>query len=238
MSSACAANIATSMKNDQGYFRDSQHVNQKNLVPGSDETQTIAITRASELGARIWQPPSHRRRAQYSVAGSCSADDSVRVGFGAVFAAGMNEDGQLGDGTTFTQRPTPVEVASVGADNQAVAAGAQHTVYLKADGRVFAAGSNTFGQLGDGTTTDRPTPVEVASVGADNQAVAAGGAHTVYLKADGRVFAAGWNEYGQLGDGTTTHRPTPVEVASVGADNQAVAAGAQHTVYLKADGRV
>eukprot|EP01052_Picozoa_sp_SAG31_P014159 SAG31_NODE_870_length_11338_cov_14.525047_11_plen_1486_part_01 len=228
------------MKNDQDYFRDSQHVNQ-NLFLGSDETQAIT-TRTSELGARFWQPSSHRRRAQHSVAGSCTADDSVHVEVGAVFEWTLffetTPESMLAFYVDGFQPFTPVEVAGLGADNQAVAAGPMHTVYLKTDGRVFAAGLNEGGQLGDGTYINRPTPVEVVGVGADNQAVAAGYTHTVYLKADGRVFAAGANEGGQLGDGTTINRPTPVEVVGVGADNQAIAAGGVHTVYLKADGRV
>jgi alpha-tubulin suppressor-like RCC1 family protein len=83
---------------------------------------------------------------------------------------------------------------------------------LKADGRVFAAGDNSHGQIGDGTQeTDRPTPVEITALGSDNAMVAAGLYHSLYLKADGRVFAAGDNSHGQIGDGTQwTNRLTRV----------------------------
>ena len=91
-------------------------------------------------------------------------------------------------------------------------------------------GFNSLGQLGDGTTTDRSTPVQVASGVA---AVAAGGAHSLYLKTDGTMWAMGDNAYGQFGDGTTTNRSTPVQVASGVA---AAAAGGVHSFYLKTDG--
>ena len=62
-------------------------------------------------------------------------------------------------------------------------------MFLKLDGRVFAVGNNDRGRLGDGTQAQRESPVEVTSFGSDNAAIAAGSHHSVYLKADGRVFA-------------------------------------------------
>ena len=87
---------------------------------------------------------------------------------------------------------------------------APHTVVLKADGRVMAFGDNDSGQLGDGSTTKRANPVEVAALGRDNAQIAAGENHTVVLKADGCVMAFGYNSHGQLGDGSTTDRRNPV----------------------------
>ena len=72
---------------------------------------------------------------------------------------------------------------------------------------VWAMGDNSSGQFGDGTTTNRSTPVQVASGVAK---VAAGETHSLYLKPDGTLWATGANWYGQLGDGTTTSRSTPV----------------------------
>ena len=84
---------------------------------------------------------------------------------------------------------------------------------------LLATGYNYSGQLGDGTTTNRGAPVQVASGVA---AVSAGEEHSLYLKTDGTLWATGYNVYGQLGDATTTARLTPVQVASGVA---AVAAG-------------
>ena len=98
----------------------------------------------------------------------------------------------------------------------AVAAGYYHSLALKNDGTVWAWGANGSGQLGDGTTTDRLTPVQVVGPGGsgwftDVQAVAAGLHHSLALKTDGTVWAWGANWYGQLGDGTTTDSSTPVQ---------------------------
>ena len=97
-----------------------------------------------------------------------------------------------------------------------VASGGTFTVYLMWDGTVLAAGGNTFGQLGDGTTTNRSNPVPVLDASGNPLSgvvgISAGSSHTVYLQGDGTVLAAGYNYFGQLGDGTTTNRTNPVQV--------------------------
>ena len=91
-------------------------------------------------------------------------------------------------------------------------------------------GLNTNGQLGDGTTTQRKTPVQSASSVA---AAACGATHSVFVKTDGTLWAMGSNSNGELGDGTTTQRNAPVQVATgVGS----VAAGGSHTMFVKTDG--
>ena len=94
---------------------------------------------------------------------------------------------------------------------KAISAGDSHTVALKNDGTVLAWGLNSSGQLGDGTTTDSYTPVQVSGL-TDGIAISAGDLHTVALKNDGTVWAWGLNHSGQLGDGTTIGRNTPVQV--------------------------
>jgi alpha-tubulin suppressor-like RCC1 family protein len=111
-----------------------------------------------------------------------------------------------------------------------------HTVYRKNNGTVWTWGNNSNGQLGDGTTTDRATPMPVSGL-AGVSAVAAGSAHSVALKNDGTVWAWGSNSNGQLGDGTTIDRATPVPVSGL-TGVTAVAAGSAHSVALKNDGTV
>jgi len=133
---------------------------------------------------------------------------------GQVYCWGRNDEGQLGDGTT-TDRNTPVAVTNMGSGVTAIAAGSFHTCALKG-GQVYCWGWNEYGQLGDGTTTDRTTPTLVANGAMGNSgvtAVAAGGRHTLGLKDTTCLFAWGRNDYGQLGDGTTTNSDTPVQVS-------------------------
>lgn len=92
-----------------------------------------------------------------------------------------------------------------------VATGPNHTLALTLDGTVWAWGSNEYGQLGDGTTTDRPTPVRVPSLGRVI-AVAAGKHHSIAIQDDGSVWAWGNNARGQLGDSTRINRASPVRV--------------------------
>jgi alpha-tubulin suppressor-like RCC1 family protein len=171
---------------------------------------------------------------------------------GTVWTWGANDFGQLGDGTT-TGRSTPVQVVGPGGSGfltgvKAIAAGRDQTVALKQDGTVWTWGANENGQLGDGTTTDRSTPVQVVGPGGigfliNVTALAAGGAFTVALKQDGTVWTWGANDFGQLGDGTTFAHSTPVQVLGPGGSGfltnvTALAAGDIHTVALKQDGTV
>ena len=112
-----------------------------------------------------------------------------------------------------------------------------YRVQAAAAGTGWACGSNAFGQLGDGTTTDRAAPAQVAGLGGV-VAVAAGPNFSLAAGADGgTVWAWGANGFGQLGDGTTTWRRTPVRVGGL-AGVVAVAAGAAHSLALGADGTV
>ncbi|GAB4256141.1 MAG: hypothetical protein Kow0092_01950 [Deferrisomatales bacterium] len=168
---------------------------------------------------------------------------------GRVLSWGENTHGQLGDGTT-ENRATPGYV--LGADGRplegvvAVSAGGGHSMALLADGTLLGWGDNRNAQLGDGTRVEGYLPVPVLDrFGAPLSgvvAVAAGGLHTLALRADGAVLSWGDNDYGQLGDGTVLDRLSPVAVveASGASLDQAVAvaAGPFHSAAVLADGRV
>jgi hypothetical protein len=105
----------------------------------------------------------------------------------------------------------------------AVAAGCSHSLFVKADGTLWAVGYNAFGQLGNGNTTAQHSPVLVTN---NVVAVAGGAYHSLFVKAGGTLWAMGVNNYGQLGIGniTGTNRPVSVAgltVASLGAMDQA-----------------
>jgi alpha-tubulin suppressor-like RCC1 family protein len=113
---------------------------------------------------------------------------------------------------------------------------AAHTVFVKSDGTLWSWGSNSSGQLGDGTTTDRANRVQVTAL-SGMKAVDTGEDHTVALKSDGTVWTWGNNSNGQLGNGTTTGSSVPIEVTSL-SNVIDVTAGYKFTVALKRDGTV
>jgi alpha-tubulin suppressor-like RCC1 family protein len=96
----------------------------------------------------------------------------------------------------------------------AIAAGYNHTCAVLASGEARCWGWNAAGQLGDGTTTDSPTPLAVPSLSGVTT-IAGGGFHTCAGHADGSVACWGSNDSGQLGDGTTTGRGSPSTVIGV-----------------------
>ena len=152
---------------------------------------------------------------------------------GCVIAAGLNSDGQLGDGSK-TDSSSFVYAISSGVGQVAtvdVAAGSYHSLVIKEDGSVWATGCNKYGQLGDGSKAERLIYVQVLKSAA--KAVVAGNRHSMVLKQDGSVWATGDNLYGQLGDGSTTSTSKFVQVISDGV--KLVAAGALHSMALKQD---
>jgi len=153
-------------------------------------------------------------------------------------AWGYNNSGQLGDGTT-TNRNKPVAVTGLtGITITAIACGDQHTVALTSGGAVYTWGRNLYGQLGDGTNTERTSPVAATNLSSGVSAIACGGAFTIALKS-GAVYGTGLNSSGQLGIGNTTNATTATAATgSMASSISAIACGEQHTIALTSGGAV
>ena len=191
----------------------------KNLAP---VTSYLKGWGRNDYGQANWQPFAVPNISKIASGGHSTF--FIRAD-GTLWAMGYNNVGQLGDGTTTT-RSGPIQIAT-GVDE--VATSGEQTLFVKTDGTLWAMGYNNYGQLGDGTTTNRLTPVQVAT---EVSKVACGNGHSLFLKTDGVLWAMGYNLDGRLGDGTTIHRSTPVQVTT---DVTQISAGAGHSLYVKTD---
>jgi alpha-tubulin suppressor-like RCC1 family protein len=171
---------------------------------------------------------------------------------GRIFTWGNNQNGQLGDGTT-TDRLTPVDITSefnLNAEEMIIETflGSSHSLAITSEGRIFTWGSNSAGQLGDGTTTDRLTPVDITSkfnLNAGEMIIQAslGSVHSSAITSEGRIFTWGHNFGGKLGDGTTTNRLTPKDITSefnLNAEETIiqVSLGGYHSSAITSEGRI
>jgi hypothetical protein len=156
---------------------------------------------------------------------------------GGVSCWGDNFYGQLGTGDT-SDRGTPVATTGLGGGVAAVSAGHRHTCAVTTTGGIKCWGYNLFGQLGDGATTSSSTPVDVIGLTSGATAVAAGETLTCGLTAGGGVRCWGANGSGQLGDGSNTSSPTPVDVSGLGSGVVAIDAGDLHACALTSAGGV
>ena len=234
-----------------------------------NSTWSISPDRGSQLGREsttVTPPDSASRGIRFS---QISAETSHSLALGSdgnAYAWGRNSNGQLGDGTT-TQRDTPVVVRMPDRNTYPdlskhftyvqVSAGKNHSLALGSDGNAYAWGNNNQGQLGDGTTTDRYTPVRVKTPDRNTYPdlpkdftyvqISAGDWHSLALGSDGNAYAWGYNGYDQLGDGTTsTSQTTPVRVKTPDRNTYPdlpkdftylqVSGGTSHSLALGSDG--
>jgi alpha-tubulin suppressor-like RCC1 family protein len=185
---------------------------------------------ACVLGAVLL--PVFTSRAQS--AAKISAGDGFSLflkGDGSLWAMGENSSGQLGDGTMDNgnyQTNLPEQITT---SVMAISAGGFHSLFLKNDGSLWGMGDNEYGELGNGTTNNTESPVQVPTGG--TTAISAGGFHSLFLKSDGSLWAMGYNGYGELGDGTDNNVDNPEKITN---GVVAIAAGYDHSLFLKADG--
>ncbi|XMB72288.1 BMP family ABC transporter substrate-binding protein [Mycoplasmatota bacterium WC30] len=137
---------------------------------------------------------------------------------------GYNGYGQLGDGTRI-DKITPIDITSQFSLNEGeyliqASLGGYHSAALTSEGRIFTWGMNRYyGQLGDGSKETKEAPIEITDKFTFNEGetithVLLGYRYSLAQTSEGRIYTWGNNEYGQLGDGTTRDRYTPVEITS------------------------
>lgn len=115
-----------------------------------------------------------------------------------------------------------------------VSTGMRHSLGIKSDGTLWAWGANDFGQLGNGTTIAKTTPVQIGTAN-DWQSVSAGTLHSMAIKTNGTLWGWGINGNSRLGDGTTTGRIIPTQITS-DTNWKSVCAGDVNTLAIKTNG--
>lgn len=162
----------------------------------------------------------------------------VAVGAGGVGGSGTGAAGGSGPGPGGGGNGGDGGGGSPPSCVQDLSLGAGHSCAVKGDGTLWCWGDNTYGEIGDGTTQNKTTPVQIAALGSDVESVSLGFDHTCAVKTDGTLWCWGRNEYGQLGDGTTQDKTTPNAVASLGGTVDRVALGVAHSCAIRDDGSV
>jgi hypothetical protein len=188
---------------------------------GSDPTEsdptvtsggTITVEKSKPVKVKAWKsgvPESGVGRGDYHITGAVAGGAYFTIALkadGTLWSWGANGSGQLGLGSTGGTHTTPSQITST-SGFIAISAGTNHALAVKSNGTVWAWGSNSNGQLGDGTTTTRTSPVQVNTL-TNVVAVAAAQYHSIALKSDGTVWAWG-------SDITINYGNNPVQIAGL-----------------------
>ena len=131
---------------------------------------------------------------------------------GTLWAWGLNNFGELGDGT-IVKKSSPVQVGALTTWSK-IGCGDNHAMAIKTDGTLWTWGRSQSGQLGSGAITSRSSPVQVGALTTWN-AAAGGSDHSVATKTDGTIWAWGSGTAGELGDGTNVSKSSPVQVGAL-----------------------
>ena len=151
---------------------------------------------------------------------------------GTLWSWGINNRGQVGDGTEIN-RSSPVQVGALTTWSK-IATGGDNSAAIKTDGTMWLWGLNNYGTIGDELTFHRSSPVQVGALTTWSK-VALGNNHTMAIKTDGTLWAWGRNNVGQLGDNTTANKSSPIQVGSLTTWSQ-IDGGNSFAVALKNDG--
>ena len=168
---------------------------------------------------------------------------------GRLYAWGLNDYGQLGDGTTVNRStPTLISFTGLGSGEtiRNVAAGGEYSHAVTTQGRVYSWGFNTNGQLGDGTTVSKNSPTLISFSGLQSEEtirnVDVGGIHSMAMTTIGRVYTWGYNFVGRIGDGTTVDKYIPTLISFTGLEDgeiiEDVFLGNGHSLAVTTTGRV
>ena len=182
-------------------------------------TGTVQCTGSNNAHGQLGNGTTSRSYAPTEVVGLTGVTQIVAyhdntcalLGSGSVKCWGENSYGQIGDGTT-TDRSVPTQVTGLTSGVVQISTSIDNSCAVLSSGVVKCWGRNRFGQIGDGTTTDRYTPTQVTGLSFGATQVTAEGSYACAVLTNGSVSCWGYNSFGNLGDGTTTNRYIPTQV--------------------------
>jgi len=164
-----------------------------------------------------------------------------------VYGVGRNDNGELGLGHDETPQLTPQEITFFyyyDITITQIASGANHTIFLASDGKVYSVGTNTSGQLGLGSYDAQSTPQEITFYTNNSitiTQIVCGPNNTMFLASDGKVYGCGYNGNKELGLGHGGNQPTIREItyfSYLSIKITQIACGTNHTIFLASDGKV
>jgi alpha-tubulin suppressor-like RCC1 family protein len=218
---------------------------------GAGQSNSCAITSAG--GLKCWGTNSYGqvgdgtttpRLVPTDVSGLSSGVAAVNPGYhhncavttsGGAKCWGQNSYGQVGDGSLSTKY-TPTDVSGLTSGVTAIATGFYHTCALTSAGGVKCWGYNTYGQLGDGTTTSKYTPTDVSGLTSGVIAISVGDYHSCAVTSAGGAKCWGYNASGRLGDSTTVSKYVPTDVTGLTSGVTAITASSGHTCAIVSGG--
>ncbi|MBL7884032.1 MAG: T9SS type A sorting domain-containing protein [Bacteroidia bacterium] len=162
--------------------------------------------------------------------------DIIAVSAGATQSLFLKNDGTVYLCGYFAAQNTPVQIVGLSGITK-ISAGDGYALFLKNDGTVMGVGSNSYGQLGDGTTDGAITPVAVNTLTDIVEIKAGPTGSSFFLKNDGTVWACGINNAGQFGTGVNTGfdpNPNPTQLTDL-SNIVALTTGWYHSVFVKND---
>jgi alpha-tubulin suppressor-like RCC1 family protein len=211
----------------------------------TDTSYTQLWMWGENLGGGIGDGTTDNRSSPVQVLGGftdwCQIDSGGTHGIalktnGTLWSWGCNGDGRLGDGTTIF-KSSPVQVAGGFTDWCRIErVMADHTFVFRSNGTVWGWGSNGQGRLGDNSTVNKSSPVQLLDVFSDWTQISPGQQHSLGLRSNGTIWAWGLNSSGQLGDNTVIAKSSPVSVVGEFCDWCQLSSGSIHSLGLRTNG--
>lgn len=154
---------------------------------------------------------------------------------GTGWSWGINTNGQLGDNTVVS-KSSPVAIVGGFTDWCKMSGGTNSAVGLRKNGSIWSWGVNSVGQLGDGTTVNKSSPISIVGGFVDWCNISTGVNHVLSIRTNGTLWSWGGNANGRLGDGTTISKSSPVSVIGGFTDWWKISAGQGHSLAIRQDG--